>query len=357
MRGVRFFLYVFVVLLAPNLAAYSAHAQKTTDDHTEEDEPLPPIEAKEFELRVVKRSNTNQLYLFEDLTRQDHIPGRIILLKIKSEPFLALRILKTDRDKNWVTAKKIKLYAEQTILPDQARFFGIEKISDIYPKSPTPDLENPTEPGKEELKPLAYDPELDSPTSPKPKKPMPEEEEDSMEAFTKEPEDLPILGEEHHTLDPYRNWLSVGFGYVRNNNPTGGSSYFSSGQFHYAYNLAEQILAKKSKLQDSLSIEPGLFIYKALNFVTQGDSYSILGVGLNLRYNLILSESFGVFFYGGVIRNIIASSAQASSTGQSALNSLTPAVGGGFYFQIGPSWLTRIDLGYDVISFGLMLRF
>jgi hypothetical protein len=110
-------------------------------------------------------------------------------------------------------------------------------------------------------------------------------------------------------------------------------------------------------LQDSITLESGFYLYKSINFATQGDAYTILSIPLVLRYNLLFSEKFGVFIYAGINQNRVISNATGNSDVQAALTNFLPSGGGGILFQVGPSWYTRVDLGIDTIGLNLLLKF
>ncbi|MFZ9595377.1 MAG: hypothetical protein ACO3A2_04800 [Bdellovibrionia bacterium] len=159
-------------------------------------------------------------------------------------------------------------------------------------------------------------------------------------------------------LDRSAHWVSAGFGYTTNRMPTGGGYYsFAAGHFKYGLTVGRRVIFESARLQDSVALEAGGFIYKAINFGTAGDSYTLLSFLGALRYNIFFSESFGIYFYGGVLQaNVIAQSSGVSSA-LVALNSILPAIGGGLLLQVGPGWFARFNGGFDDISLGLTLRF
>jgi hypothetical protein len=138
---------------------------------------------------------------------------------------------------------------------------------------------------------------------------------------------------------------------------TGDSYFFSSGSIRYGLNLGRRVLLNSSKIQDSVTLEIGFYLFKAINFGTLGDAYTILSVPGTLRYNLMYSENFGLFFYAGILQPLVISASSASDLGLAALGATQIAGGGGLLFQLGPSWYTRIDLGIDNIGMALVLRF
>jgi hypothetical protein len=159
-------------------------------------------------------------------------------------------------------------------------------------------------------------------------------------------------------LDNHAHWLSAGFGYVTNNSPNGNGLYnFSAGNVKYGVTIGRRFFADKARLQDSLVLEGGIYVYKGINFAAQGDSYTVLAATATLRYNLLFSESFGIFGYaGGMQSNVLATSSGVPSA-IAALSSVLPSVGAGILLQIGPSWYARLDIGTDNTSLNLLLRF
>ncbi len=317
---------------------------------------LPPIEAQTFHLKVIKRSASDKIYLFEDLDTQVPTTGRILLLKAENESFMALRILKTDLNNKTVIAKRIKRYNNHYYLENDTVFIAIEKISDRAISS----LESQEDHVELEdflhktsgLRIQPYDPELDLPSSPQPSNdgedtPLSQKDLEARDSH------LTVSLEEIQPIETQQHWLTAGFGYVRNNGPS-GSYYFSAGNLRVATNLGKMLFLNSPHLQDSLSIEAGFYLYKALNFSTLGDAYTILNLVANFRYNLFFNQSFGLFFYGGIMQGYVLSASQTNST---SLNSFSVAGGGGLLFQVGPSWYTRIDIGYDNIGLNLVLRF
>lgn len=328
-------------------------ASPTASADDPENEKLPDIEAKTYDVKVVRRSSSNKIYLFDDITRRNPPVGRLLLLKKNDEAMMAFRIMRTYQEDGKIAAKRIKRYGGNKNLDDDGVYLAIEKISDLAPPPNTSqdnaDLKELE--GAEKLKVLPYDPDLDATTTQKTKE-VPEEEEKD--------DNLGVVIEETQILDHYIHWLTAGFGYVKNYAPPaagGGYHYFSAGNLRYGISLGRMVFFDKNHLQDSIVLEAGAHLYKALNYSTQGDAYTILGLAGSLRYNLLFSESFGIFIYGGVIQSFVLASAQADSASLQSLASFLPAVGGGFLFQVGPGWYTRVDVGLDTINLNLLLRF
>lgn len=314
-------------------------------------EKLPDIEAKTYPLRVIRRSNSNKIYLVED--PQDRKPelGRILLLKKEEEAILAFRVVKQYPDKHFLALKRVRKYGSNRYLDDGDTFTAVEKLGDLHPPPLTAqdrrdlgELE-----GENGLKPKPYDPDLDAGTTPPPKDEI-IDEDDLTDTYTVE---------ETHLLDLNNHWITGGFGYIRNAAPPaqGGSYYFSAGNLRYGVNVGKLVFVKAPKIQDSFTLESGIYFYKALGFVTLTDSYTLLSLFGAIRYNLITSRSFGFFFYLGLTQGVILSSTNADATALATLGSLLPAAGAGILFEVGPNWYTRVDIGLDSIGLNLVLRF
>jgi hypothetical protein len=166
-----------------------------------------------------------------------------------------------------------------------------------------------------------------------------------------------ITVDEVHPIEVNSHSMSAQFGFFRNNASSGGSAYFAGAGLRYALTIGKMILLRRAQVQDSLAIELGAFLYKAIHFDVANDAYTILPLVGTLRYNVLLSENFGVFLYGGMVKSQVTSSAQATDSALGALSQAMPAAGGGLIFRVGPNWDARVDLGIDMIGGGLMLRF
>lgn len=336
------------------------------DEIDDESDPLyrnlPDIEAKSFAVKILDRSSSNRVYLFEDSNTRVPAPGRILLLKREDNQIMAFRVLKNYSDKNAFAAKRVRRYPDHRVLQNEESYLAIEKIADLNPSLTSEDESDLDElEVRKHLKVVPYDPELDKEIAP-----LSEEEIDKIkkgDQFTINPEDQDIHPElsieESQIIDHFFHWLTVGVGFVSNGAtpPSGFSSYFSAANVRYGLTLGRMVFFDRPRLQDSIVIEGGPYFYKALNFATQGDAYSILSLAGVLRYNLMFSRSFGIFFYGGVFKTSVISSTQSQASTITSLSKMISAFGGGLLFELGPSWYTRVELGYESIGANLVLRF
>jgi len=374
------------------------HANDTPSDAppNPEEEVLPNIEASTYSVKIVRKSTSGKVYLFE-LETTDVLPktGRIFLLKRDASSVMAFRVLKIYPQNKTYAAKRVRRYGKNKSLESGETFLAVEKESDLAPPAPTrqdqsdlhelekkeqtfsetkPDSKSQKdsqkdlkEEPKENLKVLPFDPELDTPTSPPPSDKTKDKEDpsvihalDETSKDTEETESPSVISvEEPQLIDHYRHWLTAGLGYVINMAPpsTGGYYPFTSGNFRYGYTLGKTLFFSQPKMQDSIALEGGFFLYKAINFATANDSYTITSLSATLRYNIQFSESFGIFLYGGMLYGYVVASAQGQSSVIAALSTLLPAAGAGLLLQIGPGWYTRLDMGFDNIGLSLVLRF
>ncbi|MBI3533874.1 MAG: hypothetical protein HY072_00085, partial [Deltaproteobacteria bacterium] len=87
------------------------------------------------------------------------------------------------------------------------------------------------------------------------------------------------------------------------------------------------------------------------------NAYTLVPAIGDLRYTIHIGEGFNVFFYGGISRGFVISTAQGDSDVIKSFSVFQPAVGGGIIFRVGPNWEVRVNLGYDMVGGGILLRF
>lgn len=207
--------------------------------------------------------------------------------------------------------------------------------------------------------PQPYDPELDGDSSPSP---------DNSDAYLGAGDDdddsdqgVEVSDDDSMMIDLHKQWVSAGLGLLRNTPDGSGSSYFTGAGFRYGYDIADLIFMRSAKSQDSLTLEGALYFYNILNLDQANDSYDLMPVTITMRYNMFFTESFGVFLYGGVVRNVILaanpSGSPTTATRVSNMSQVMPAAGAGLLLQLGPGWYARLDAGIDIAGMSLVLRF
>jgi hypothetical protein len=105
---------------------------KDADHLGKRDRDNLPILAKTYPLRVLRRSNSNQLYLLQKSTPGMPEVGRILLLKDEEAPLMAFRVVKVYENWPVIAAKKIRGYSSDfRHLPRGEIFSAVEKLADI----------------------------------------------------------------------------------------------------------------------------------------------------------------------------------------------------------------------------------
>lgn len=375
---------------------------------------LPEIEARSFEAKVVRAATSEKVYVLEDASGELASPGQLLLLKKGAENVMALRVLRNYPERNQLAARVVKRYGDFTSLPTGELFRALEKKNDLVKigsGDSVSDLAEVEEPGgasrNSGRRPASAEPAAEPEAPPPPpaddlseSEPIPAEaeptrtaaapaaslkelemEEDSAPAPAakaaaardedgphprkaaaksahREAEDSsPLYVEETFPVDPYRNWLTAGFGLFRNS-AGGAVSYFSGVGLRYGFTLGRMIIARGVSVQDSFVVEGGAFYYQISGLEQVGDGYTVVPMIGTARYNLHFGDTFVFFVYGGMTRNYVRIDSELS-TEETALLLATPipAAGAGFFFRVGPNWDARVDLGMEVASLGLTLRF
>jgi len=372
-----------------------------------DDNKLPIIDVRSFPVTILKRSASRSVYLFDDPSAAIPAVGKILLLKENGEPAMGLRVLKHYPQKKQFAAKRVRFYHNRFTLDEATSFEAIEKLTDVGPApAPTaqdtealkeleePDLESesdsppvlppseegppgttpepgpPTdEPGFEGTEPAGsvvktsgktvvpagdYDPELDVETSPPPVGAIDSDtaklppEQQSLEIDD-------IAFDDLVPIEPNPNAVTGSFGYIRNFDEQGATSFFAAGGARYNLTIMRMAFLRRPLLQDSVSLEGGSFFYKTL--FPPANGYNIVSFIGTVRYNIHAGESFSLFFYGGLVQNNVFAAAGADSKIGMSLASILPAGGTGLLFRVGPNWDLRFDFGIDFIGTGIVLGF
>ncbi|MCM2322316.1 MAG: hypothetical protein NDJ90_03545 [Oligoflexia bacterium] len=391
------------------------------------EEPLPDIEARTFNVKVLRKSRSGRVILFEAPTEAAPAVGRVLLLKRDGAPAIGMRVLKLYPDKPGFAAKRLRDYVDTDLLNSGNALFAVEKISDLAPPPPppqtaadradlreleqwdaaerTPDapkapasltepganlaaLESTKEPGAGQEPPTPEAPPAEAAvggealaaettaaetsaaetgtaeTPAENTEAAPAENESAENApaedLPPEEEDESLLGlaiKEIPDLDPHRHWLSLAIGQLAN-----GGDYFTGAGLRYGITVKKLLFLHSAESQDSLALEGGIFNYNITGYVEAQDSFMVLSPTGALRYNIYFRDDFGIFFYGGLAYHYATATSDIPSAAEAAetallLSGITPALGAGLVFRVGPNWDARIDAGLDIVGLSLMLRF
>ena len=343
---------------------------------------LPNIEAQAFNIEVISRSNSSYTYLFGDPASKQPKVGRILLVRKKNTPVMVVRVLKLYPDEKLFAAKRIKTYGSVEYLQEKDLLVAVEKIMDSLPPPVTltdeadlQELEDesdisrvgppaPITAPNSNSAPSA--PPARTSTTPSPlgeSKITPSHLPDSdssdpeEEDIDSEQDKASLVINEIRTLDQFQHWLTTGFGLFRSYNPSGQISYLTSGNVRYGLTLAKRFFINRPNTQDSIVVEGSFYFFKAINFASLGDAYSVVGISPTLRYNVNIGQKFGIFIFGGLIRNFITAANNPQNSAVQILSTSSLAGGVGMFLQLGPSWYTRLDVGIEAVSANLVLRF
>lgn len=332
-----------------------------------------PIEAKAYDLKTVRPSKSNRVYLFEKEVPEYPEIGRIFLLKDNESPVMAFRTLRIYPDTKQIAAKKIRTYPGKKALAPDSTYRAFEKVGDLVV----------TRPSEEDLSDLA---ELESqalPALPAPegvegrvnapsggaktevdesgqaRGAAPGERKNGLHEKKEVDETADEIDEEEDEIkesgifDYFPNMISTEFNFIRNTS-TPGSTLKTGVSLRYARAMNYRIFQIQYKKPDSLWIEGGLSYFTASG---DGESLTIMPITGALRYDAPLNETVSFFVYGGLVYNAVVGETGASKADQAKATGFAPALGVGTMIQTGPNWYIRVNLGLDNIGFGLVLKF
>ncbi len=121
------------------------------------DRDLPNIEARSYEVRIAKKSESTRAYLFDDPTGAKPVVGRIMLLKKDLEPIMAFRILRTFAENKQFIAKRVRRYGNHEDLTLNESLTALERVNEI----PLPGSMNYSTEDVQDMKELTEGSELD----------------------------------------------------------------------------------------------------------------------------------------------------------------------------------------------------
>ncbi|MGE0614284.1 MAG: hypothetical protein AB7P04_01475 [Bacteriovoracia bacterium] len=354
---------------------------------------LPPIEARTYNVKISRLSTSKRVYLFDDLDDAKARVGRILLLKNGEEQIMAFRLLKNYYDRKQFAGSKVRVYNQREHLEIGDSYLGLEKVADLgIPKRTAherrmderdlKDLETQMgmgdalsgREGRKKKKGAGGaggedddlgegDPDLDgaggAPFNAEEIEKSESEEEDALARITVD---------EVKPLDVDKTWLS-GMGGLVNN---AGDFYMGFG-LKYGTTLKHMLAMKRKNKQDSLVLEGSVYLYKVILPNVGADneptgtnaSFTVLPIVATIRYNIFYAGGFGFFVYGGFGKNLVLTSTNdtedidesGTGDGTERLSGFVPAFGGGAFVQVGPRWQVRLDIGYDFVGAGIVLRY
>lgn len=345
---------------------------------------LPEIEARQFEVGVVRVSESGRVYLMDDRHQSKPRVGKVLLLKpnLLSPPSMAVRVIRIYQDKHQFAVKRVKRYGTTDTLDPAKTLVAIEKIAELKPYQTIEDeelkdeaeldeLEHPeikeaiasAEQTKKELqqanrqfrhnysKDLPKTKKFDSVLDAEATQGSLDESEDNSDEMDG------VIARDHDVLDPDRHMLGLDFASVVNANEEGSTTFYSGASLRYGLTFARKAFFLSKNFQDSMTIEAAVYYYKAYNLNGNLDAYTLLPFSGIFRENFHISDSFTLFIYGGILYNYVMGNIDGTEETIASLSGLRIAAGGGFLMKIGPRWNIRMNGGMDSICVGLALRF
>lgn len=324
------------------------------------------IQIRPYRVHLERKSATQRVFLLKTVSPVGVKPtqGRIVLLRTADTHAnaFAVRVLRTYEGDTFA-GTRVRSYKSLTDLKPGQEFIAMEMagLADETTGALPEPIAEPRAIRRENVDGLKevesglglvpdvmdYDPELDAGNSPielAPEAPAPR-----------------LHVEEAQLFDDDANGLNFCFGMIRALSPSGGSATFGAGGLRYARTINRNLFFYSPKLQDSLSLELGMFLLKVSNYdppsATTLDSFTLFPIEGTLRYNTHFNQDWSGYFYLGLMKYIIVDATNYTATGTNNLSAFMPAVGAGLLYRLGPRWYLRANLGLDMIDVGFTLRF
>ena len=171
--------------------------------------------------------------------------------------------------------------------------------------------------------------------------------------------------EERAVLWPFKNMVGIEAGSYRNtsNFSFAGATSNSGFSGYYSHTLNRNVFIEHSSVQDSINFESGFAYYSRTNFTGNNDSYTLLPLRAELRYDIYLSEAWALSGYVGLQYNFLLGTDNVDTktypVEQQAIDALEgpqATLGLAVFYNIGPQWYLRADLGWDRLALGLSVK-
>lgn len=325
------------------------------------------IDAEEFTVKVLKRSSSGKVLLFEDPTLNDPRPGKVLLLKRGDEDLAAIRVLK-----NYPGRFAAKVLLKFKDIPDDgSELRSLKKLStkvlrqiQDQERAPLDSTLTDDELAKE-IAPNDIELDRGIPTPQKKKPaikatPVPKKDEEtetlevSEDALT---DDGDFSRTEDVSFERQNHILSLQLGLITNVDASNVKARYSGIGLRYGWNIARRLLFTQPNRQDMLTLEAGAYYYSITGFETADDSVTVYPLEGVIRYSFLPNDSIQFFIYLGAVKSFVQASETVTLAGSALLSRTRLALGGGLIVPIGPGWALRGDVGLEKMVFGISLRF
>ena len=244
--------------------------------------------------------------------------------------------------------------------------------------SSSSDMDNPSAPSTGGMDVEKFDSDLDNGSSPRDLKsnshsqtPPQQRYQQTQESLDEEIPSQMIESKsnlevvEKTTLWPYQNMIGFQVGSYRNTSNFSFSNMTQNSGFSgtYSHLLQRNVFIQHSPIQDSLNLEGAFTYYSRSNFTGNNDTYTILPLRAELRYDVYLSEYWAFAGYVGLQYNFLlgtdnvnVASFPVEDTAKGVISGPQFTLGVGIFYNIGPQWYLRADLGWDRLALGLSVK-
>lgn len=319
--------------------------------------PLPEIEVRALTLSVEKKSTSGRVILFSTTDPAPELQ-QLIMIKSESGPRMALRVIQRYDDPSRFAAQSVRSYDPDFLPAVGESHRAILKIRDIQSEAEpgaAPGDEQPAAAPESQLEPQTE-------SAPQGAGPTPAEIKSAQDLTEAEERELKSLAyEEPPNHEPEKLAFGGHFALLRLPRFDSGALYASAAGLRYSQTVRHPLYFPGRKLQDSVSIDFSLLASKILDYSdVAGDSYTLIPMMLSGRYNWLFSENLGAFGYAGLVKPWVLSYSgdePSASVAAEVLGSIQLAFGVGIFYQVGPQWFIRLDLGIEQVGAGLSLKF
>lgn len=315
---------------------------------------LPQIEARDYDVTVIRPSQSNRVYLFK-LKDPSQMPqvGRVFLVKLGQNPVMALRVLRIYPKYQQFAGKRLKTYEG---------FQGLETLGDyrVYERQgEIPDL------GVESSKETPVVPQKPSPAPPKTEtKLTPADEEDlrdieTAEKLIAELEAIDTVSDKLRSRDFYPNALTLQPGVAMTFNVAGYDAFYAPAMnIAWRRNIISPIFSRRYPKIDGLAIELGFSYYRVRGNVDNvAKLYTVLPLSGKLVYQVPLSEKVLASFYAGMVVQAVPQTVGVTEDELAMAQGYYGALGGALWFEVGPNWYFTLSGGNDFMGFGISLKY
>lgn len=312
---------------------------------------LPQIEARNYDVTVIRPSLSRRVYLFKLKSPAD-MPqvGRMFLVKIGQEPVMALRVLRIYPRYEQFAAKALRVYPGFEALETLAEYRLYERQGELA------DLKDDGEQG-----PVGKTNETKVTETGASKR---QDAEDLSELETAEKliaklEAIDTTEDELGDRDFYPNAIILQPGSALTYN-IGGASAFYAPAMNLAWrrNFISPIFRQKYPLIDGIAFEFGASYYRVRGNVDGvAKLYTVTPLTTRLLYQVPLSEKVILSLYTAVVLQLVPQTVGVTEEELQMAQGFYGTIGGGFWFELGPNWYLTSNLGLDFIGLGVALKF